>query len=306
MVLLRAIVGWIEKHGESRSSEAGLQKKAGKYMSDRNAAGQTLKLMAVLAHPDDESLGIGGTLAKYAAEGVETYLLTATRGERGWRGEAVADPGLQAVGKVREAELLAAAKILGVREVQFLNYIDGDLDQADPAGAIGQIAAHLRRVRPQVVLTFGPEGAYGHPDHMAISQFTLGALLAAADPTWQPDGSHPPHRVAKLYFMADSHAGAARYAALFGDLVMPVDGVDRRFPGWPEWMMSAELDTDAHWRTTLRAIQCHTSQIGDLANLVAACESDHAALLGQKYFIRALSLVNAGRKVERDLFEGIK
>ena len=274
-------------------------------MTAPNVADQPLRLLAVLAHPDDESLGIGGTLAKYAAEGVETYLVTATRGERGWRGDAAADPGLEAFGKVREAELLAAATILDVREVQFLNYIDGDLDRANSAGAIGQIAAHLRRVRPQVVLTFGPEGAYGHPDHMAISQFTLAALVAAADPTWQPDGSHPPHRVAKLYFMADTHAGMARYTALFGDLVMPVDGVDRRFPGWPEWMMSAVLDTDAHWRTTLRAILCHQSQIGALDNLVTACEKDHAALLGRQYFIRALSLVNGGRAVECDLFEGL-
>ena len=275
-------------------------------MSESQIGEQPLRLMAVLAHPDDESLGVGGTLAKYSAEGVETYLLTATRGERGWRGDAAADPGLETFGKVREAELLAAATILGVREVQFLNYIDGDLDQADPAGAIGQIAAHIRRVRPQVVLTFGPEGAYGHPDHMAISQFTLAALVAAADPAWQPGGSHPPHRVAKLYFMADTHAGMALYKTMFGDLVMPVDGVDRSFPGWPQWIMSAELDTDAHWRTVLQAIQCHTSQIGGMASLVTACESDHAALLGRQYFIRALSLVNAGRKVERDLFEGIE
>src|SRR5881227_3601511 len=103
-----------------------------------------LKLMCVLAHPDDESLGNGGILAKYAAEGVETYLVTATRGERGWRGEAAADPGLAAFGKLREAELLAAAKILGLREVHFLDYIDGDLDQAEPASAIGKIADHLR------------------------------------------------------------------------------------------------------------------------------------------------------------------
>ena len=106
--------------------------------------------------------------------------------------------------------------------------------------------------------------------------------------------------------MADTHAGMALYKTMFGDLVMPVDGVDRSFPGWPQWIMSAELDTDAHWRTVLQAIQCHTSQIGGMASLVTACESDHAALLGRQYFIRALSLVNAGRKVERDLFEGIE
>lgn len=265
-----------------------------------------LRLMAVLAHPDDESLGLGGALARYAAEGVGTYLVTATRGERGWRGDPAADPGLEAFGRTREAELLAAARVLGVREVNFLNYIDGDLDQAEPAAAIGQIVGHLRRVRPQVVITFGPEGAYGHPDHMAISQFTIAALTAAADPAYRPDLPHSPHRVAKLYFIADTFDGMKLYTSLFGDLVMPVDGVDRSFPGWPEWIMSARLDTDAYWRTALRAIQCHTSQVGEMKNLVEACEQYHAPLLGRQHFIRAMSLVNSGRKVELDLFEGIR
>jgi LmbE family N-acetylglucosaminyl deacetylase len=262
--------------------------------------------MAVLAHPDDESLGIGGTLAKYAAEGVGTYLLTATRGERGWRGDPAADPGLEAFGKAREAELLAAAQILGLREVHFLNYIDGDLDQADPAGAIRQIVGHLRRVRPQVVLTFGPEGAYGHPDHMAISQFTTAALVAAADPTYQTDSSRAPHRVSKLYFVADTKEGMTLYSRLFGDLIMPVDGVDRSWPGWPDWMMTTKLDTDAYWRTALRAILCHQSQMSGMLDMVEACERDHATLLGRQHLIRAMSLVNGGRKVERDVFEGIK
>jgi LmbE family N-acetylglucosaminyl deacetylase len=275
-------------------------------MSEQIANGQPLRLMAVLAHPDDESLGLGGTLAKYAAEGVGTYLLTATRGERGWRGDAAADPGLEAFGKVREAELLAAAKILGLREVHFLNYIDGDLDQADSAGAIGQIVGHLRRVRPQVVLTFGPEGAYGHPDHMAISQFTTAALVAAADPTYQTDSSDKPHRVSKLYFVADTVAGMTLYTRLFGELIMPVDGMDRSWAGWPDWMMTTELDTDAYWRTALRAILCHQSQVSEMPNLAEACERDHARLLGRQHLIRAMSLVNGGRKIERDVFEGVR
>ena len=267
---------------------------------------ETLRLMAVLAHPDDESLGIGGTLAKYAAEGVETFVVTATRGERGWRGDPAADPGLAAFGKAREAELLCAAQILGVREVTFLDYIDGDLDQANPRQAIGQIVRHLRRRRPQVVITFGPEGAYGHPDHMAISQFTLAALAAAADAAWQPDPGHPAHRVSKLYFMANTPEGMRLYSSLFGDLIMPVDGLDRSWPGWPEWMMTAQLDTDAHWRTALRAILCHQSQVGQMANLAENCEQQHATLLGRQHFIRAMSLVNGGRAVEKDLFEGIR
>src|SRR5262245_58053465 len=101
-----------------------------------------LKLMCVLAHPDDESLGTGGTLAKYAAEGIETYLVTATRGERGWFGDEKDNPGLEALGKMRENELRNAAQALGIREVDFLDYLDGDLDQADHAEAVAKIVEY--------------------------------------------------------------------------------------------------------------------------------------------------------------------
>ena len=143
-----------------------------------------LRLMCVLAHPDDESLGTGGALALSAAEGIATYLVTATRGERGRFGDAVTRPAPDVVGRTREAELRAAAEELGLREVCFLDYPDGALDGVDAAEAIARIAGHLRRVRPQVVVTFGPEGAYGHTDHIAISQFTTAAVVAAADPSW--------------------------------------------------------------------------------------------------------------------------
>jgi LmbE family N-acetylglucosaminyl deacetylase len=96
-----------------------------------------LKLMAVLAHPDDESLGVGGTLAKYASEGVETYLVTATRGEAGrYRGHRDNEhhPGPQKLGEIRASELSAAAAVLGIRQLSLLDYRDQELDRADPAG----------------------------------------------------------------------------------------------------------------------------------------------------------------------------
>src|SRR5262245_19831855 len=136
-------------------------------MSGSDPVSAQLRLMCVLAHPDDESLGTGGALARCAAEGIATYVVCATRGEHGRFGEANESPGPEIVGKAREAELLAAAKELGVREVSFLDYVDGFLDRADPIEAIGRIVGHLRRVKPQVVITFGPDGAYGHPDHIA-------------------------------------------------------------------------------------------------------------------------------------------
>src|SRR5262249_53361398 len=94
------------------------------------------RLMAVLAHPDDESLGVGGTLAKYASGGIDVFLVTATRGDNGrFRGIRRGDPdhpGRQALGDIREQELRAAAATLGVREVSLLGYEDGQLDRANP------------------------------------------------------------------------------------------------------------------------------------------------------------------------------
>src|SRR4051812_48711123 len=152
---------------------------------------EKLKLMAILAHPDDESLGFGGTLAKYAAEAVEIHLLTATRGERGRFGAngKGADPA--EVGRVREGELRAAAAVLGIGDVSILGYPDGNVDQIEPGIAISAIAGHIRRIRPDVVVTFGPEGAYGHPDHIAISQFTTAAVVCASDAGYfADDGSN--------------------------------------------------------------------------------------------------------------------
>ena len=154
---------------------------------------QNFKLMAVLAHPDDESLGFGGTLARYSAEEVETYLITATRGERGrfFSPDSKAEPA--EVGRVREAELRAAAAVLGVREVFILGYPDGAVDQIDAATAIAAIVRRIRLVQPHVVVTFGADGAYGHPDHIAISQFTTAAVVCAADaftmPATAPQGT---------------------------------------------------------------------------------------------------------------------
>src|SRR5215475_10447985 len=107
---------------------------------------QTPRLMAVLAHPDDETLGVGGTLAKYASEGVEVFLLTATRGDggryRGIRPDDPAYPGPAVLANIREAELRAAASVLGIREVSLLDYRDQHLDRANPREAIARIVQH--------------------------------------------------------------------------------------------------------------------------------------------------------------------
>jgi LmbE family N-acetylglucosaminyl deacetylase len=266
-----------------------------------------LRLMCVLAHPDDESLGVGGVLAKYAAEGVDTHLLTATRGEHGWAGRAEARPSPEALGRVREGELRAAAAALGVREVAFLDYIDGHLDRARPDEVIGKIVAHLRRVRPQVVVTNGPEGWYGHPDHIAICQLTAAALVCAADAGYPDPAGRPPHRVLKHYYAVDTEAPVRVFERLAGGPIsMDVDGAVRRHVAWPEWCITARLDAEAHWPTVLRAILCHHSQLGSLPALEPLPAETQVELWGRPTLVRAFSLVNGGRAVERDLFEGVR
>lgn len=264
-----------------------------------------LRLMAVLAHPDDESLGFGGTIAKYAAEGVETFVLTATRGERGrYRGhrDAPEHPGPARLGEIREQELRAACETLGAREVTLLGYRDAELDRADPREAVALIAGHLRRVRPHVVITFGADGAYGHPDHIAIAQFATAAALSASSPG--PGGA--PHTVSKLYYMAWSEAVWDVYQKAFSALGSMVDGVQRRAVAWPDWAITTIVDAGDHWDTVWRAVSCHASQVATYERLHALGPEDHRVIWGRQCYYRVFSLVNGGRAKETDLFDGLR
>jgi LmbE family N-acetylglucosaminyl deacetylase len=272
---------------------------------------RTPRLMAVLAHPDDESLGVGGTLAKYASEGVDVFLLTATRGDNGrFRGYHMDDhqhPGSLALANIRESELRAAASVLGVREVSILNYHDQHLDHANPREAIAAIVGQMRRVQPDVVVTFGPDGAYGHPDHIAISQFTTAAIVAAADHTYACDGIEAvqPHAVSKLYYIAWPESKWKAYQSAFRKLVSTVDGIERQAVPWPDWAITTVIDTRSFWSTVWKAICCHESQVTAYERLKDLSQDDHEALWGRQSFYRALSTVTGGRVRETDLLEGI-
>ena len=269
------------------------------------------RLMAVLAHPDDESLGAGGVIAKYASEGIDVFLLTATRGDsgryRGHRSDEREHPGPSALAKIREAELRAAASVLGVRDVSLLDYHDQHLDRANPRQAVAGIVEHLRRVRPDVVVTFGPDGAYGHPDHIAISQFTTAAIVAAAEPAFGCDGTEAavPHSVSKLYYLAWTESTWAAYQAAVRTLCSTVDGVERHATPWPDWAITTVVDTRHVWPTVWRAISCHESQVAAYERLKELSPEHHKALWGWQSFYRAFSTVNGGRARETDLFEGI-
>jgi len=191
----------------------------------------TKRLMVIVAHPDDESFPIGGTIAKVVAEGGEVMLVTATRGEAG-----IPDMKPDEAGGLRERELRAACKALGVKALQFLGYRDGTLDQVDAHTAIEQLIALMRTFRPDAIITFGPDGISGHPDHVTVHQWATAAFQRARRAGW----------ARRLYYITPSEATAQ------GCGVPPSS---KQVGG-----AVAFIDVGAHLVTKVRAMQCHASQ----------------------------------------------
>jgi LmbE family N-acetylglucosaminyl deacetylase len=160
-----------------------------------------LRLLGVYAHPDDETFCAGGTLAKYAAAGADVMVVSMTRGEAGQIRDACAAT-RQTLGEVRAHELHRACQQLGVRHVLCLNYGDGKLKELHQQCLIGHVTEILRSFRPDVVLTFGDDGAYGHPDHIAVGAATDAAVQLAGDAKQFPEqiaAGLSPHTPARLY-----------------------------------------------------------------------------------------------------------
>jgi LmbE family N-acetylglucosaminyl deacetylase len=164
----------------------------------------------------------------------------------------------------------------------------------------------MRELRPQVVLTFDPYGAYGHPDHIAISQLTAGAIVRAATPDRLTDSAEGPHQVQKLYYVAWTGRVWEHYQDAFKALRMTVDGSVRSSVAWPDWSVTTTTDAHEYWGTVWKAVQCHTTQMAQYGSLTALTPEDHRALWGPQEYYRAFSLVNGGRQLERDIFEGLR
>lgn len=170
----------------------------------------TKRILAVLAHPDDESFGLGGTLALYAQKGNDTYLVCATRGEAGTI-DAEHLNGFKDAAELRTAELERAAKILGLKDVFFLGYRDsgmpGSEDNQHPDAQInhpvdevaGKVVRYIRELKPEVVITFDPIGGYKHPDHIHVHKATVLAFEKADDVSFHPE-SGLPFRPRALYY----------------------------------------------------------------------------------------------------------
>jgi LmbE family N-acetylglucosaminyl deacetylase len=279
-------------------------------MSDR-------RLLAVFAHPDDETFGPGGTLALYARRGVEVHVVCATRGELG---EAPPDrKGFASIGEMRESELRCAAELLGLSGVHLLGYRDsgmpGSPENAHPqalaAAPLAEVAKPIvgliRRLRPQVVITFDPIGGYRHPDHIASHRAAVEAFRLAPDPAAYPDEGSP-YSVQKLYFHTFPH-GFIRV----GVRLLTLLGQDPRHFGKNrdiDIASLAEVDFPIHAKIDIgsvigvkqRASACHSSQGG--GGMPAAALGLMRLLGASEDYMRA-EPQPPPRRIERDLFEGV-
>lgn len=161
------------------------------------------RLAAIFAHPDDETFATGGTIARYASEGTRCSLYCATDGDAG-KSSGIPVSSRAELGALRRAELRAACDVLGISTLVSGGHPDGGLQDVKPDVVIGEIVALVRRERPEVVITFGPEGApTRHRDHRAISRLATAAFLLAGLATEFPEqfaDGLTPHRPRELWY----------------------------------------------------------------------------------------------------------
>lgn len=277
-------------------------------------------LLAVLAHPDDETFGMGGTLAWYAHQGAEVHLVCATRGEVGEM-----DPkllvGFGSIAERRESELCCAADMLGLKAVHFLGYRDSGMSGSpennhpqalatQPLEQVAEKVAHwIRKLKPQVVLTFDPVGGYYHPDHIAIQKATVAAVEIARHNGLGVDGL-PGFDVQKLYFHTMPKGlikAAVRLMKFFG-----------KDPG--KFGSNKDIDLEAIARVSFPTdAVVRYAPVAKLREKASACHESQGGgrmsggPLGfiMRYFnakdtyMRAFP-ESASTKLEKDLFSGVK
>ncbi|HEX6488267.1 MAG TPA: PIG-L family deacetylase [Candidatus Dormibacteraeota bacterium] len=201
-----------------------------------------MNLLVVMAHPDDESMGNGGMICRHTQAGVDVHLICATRGGAGWTGKP-AGRRPDELPEIRAQELERAAALLGIRSLELWDYPDGDVSSSDQDEITHLIAAEVQRHRPEVVVGWGPDGGYGHPDHIAVGACTDRALADFR-------GAH--------YHMAIDRPTEAAYRRAF-DLVGE-DGGGLPLVGFDELSVTFILNED-ELATKASAIACHESQV---------------------------------------------
>ncbi|MCO7221216.1 PIG-L family deacetylase [Klenkia sp. PcliD-1-E] len=270
-----------------------------------------LTLMAVHAHPDDEATSTGGVLAKYAAEGVTTVLVTCTDGALGDAGTV--KPGeeghsTEEVVALRAAELAESCRILGITHAHQLGYHDSGMmgwPQNDADGAfwttpldepVARLAELVRQHRPDVVVTYDENGFYGHPDHIQAHRVTAAALEAA--------GSD-----ARLYYSTIRRSDFARFGELLREageeFPEPEEGQEQPEWGVPDDEVAADVDVTAFAQAKRDALAAHTSQVENIFFLKLPIHVFTAAM-GREAFVQARPAREPGGPVADDLFHGLR
>lgn len=277
-----------------------------------------LCLMAVHAHPDDEATSTGGVLARYAAEGVRTVLVTCTDGScgDGPGGVKPGEPGhdREAVAAARLVELRRSAELLGVGSLELLGYRDSGMmgwatnDEPgafwgmDVAEAAAPLVELMERHRPQVVVTYDANGFYGHPDHIMAHRIAT----AAAETSGVP---------AKLYHTAVPRSGLAEFAAALREAGVeppgPSDREEGQFaeaeePAWgtPDELVTTAVDVSGYVDAKFAALAAHASQADNVFFLRLGSDL-YGRFFGQEWFVRASDRSGAAVP-EDDLFAGLR
>ena len=277
-------------------------------------------ILAVLAHPDDESFGMGGTLAYYAKNGNDVHLVCATRGEAGMM-DAEHLGNFKSVAEKREAELRCASGILGLKGVYFLDYRDsgmpGSKDNQHPNAQINHpvekvardVVKYIRELKPDIVLTFDPIGGYRHPDHIHIQQATTLAFEKADNASFHPETGSP-FKPAALYYHV-----FPRWFLRVMTRIMPLFGKDPSKWGRNkdiDLKSLAEVQFPTHAKINIRSVAgikreagaCHASQGG--IQMRRGWIGVFTKVFGEhESFMRAYPPVNGKTKIARDLFEGL-
>jgi LmbE family N-acetylglucosaminyl deacetylase len=283
--------------------------------TDMNSTQSTI--LAAFAHPDDEAFGTGGTLACYAAAGTRVVLACATRGEAG----EISDPALatpETLGQVREEELRCAVENMGIDELIFLDYRDsgmaGTPENDDPRAYINapaeevieKLVAIIRRVKPQVVTTFEPNGGYGHPDHIAIHKHTVAAFQAAADPRQYPELG-PAWQAGRLFYTAIPRSFFDKMRVemeKMGEDTSEFDIFEAEELGWPDEAVHVTMDVSTTVDSKWDALECHRTQFGP-GNLFRRLPDDKVKeLMSQEHFALAWPEPEPGLRMP-DLFSGL-
>jgi LmbE family N-acetylglucosaminyl deacetylase len=252
----------------------------------RNAPEDSMAtLLLSFAHPDDESFLAGGVACRYSGAGFRVVLCSATLGESGKAGDPPICTAEELPG-VRERELREAAAILGIAEVHVLGYRDRDLAAAPPDRIREQLVRLIRAESPSVVLTFDPNGANLHPDHVAISRFTSDAVSAAADRRWFPELG-PPHLVQRLVWVPGRH---------------PWEWAREDDPGARPGV-DFLLDTSPWHERKLAALVAHRTQLASVTRHFLR-HPDRQRVLSSEFFRQAWGPPLPTRPIS-DLFDGL-